>query len=414
MTDIRPIPDEDMETFARLVGNAYPSMDLHSAESIQRHAQRLRDGVAAMPHTHLYGLYREGALRGGMRLFDFSMNCHGARVPVGGVGLVAVDIQHKKQRVARDMLAWYLRHYRAQGAPLAALYPFRVDFYHAMGFGLGAKMHQYTLQPDTLPGGGAREQVRLLVPADRPELGACYARVFGRTHGMFARHESDFGWLDIPENRVAGFWEGGQLRGYAHFQFRKGATFNLNDIEVRELLYEDGAALAGLLAFFHSQADQIRHLVLNTPDPYFFLLPRDPRLPNAGILPHVHHESHVVGVGLMFRVLDLPLLLAALGEHNFGGASLTLAIEVRDNFLPENAGRTTVRFAEGRARLAPGAPADAEIVLDVADLSSMLVGAAPFSRLLAYGLARISDERHADTVDRLFRAPDLPVNVSRF
>jgi predicted acetyltransferase len=414
MIEIKPVPDEDLEALARLVGNAYPSMDIHGSESVERMAQRMRDGARSMPHTHLVGLYRDGELQGGMRLFDFAMNLRGVRVSVGGVGLVAVDIQHKRQHVARDMLGWYLRRYRGQGAPLAALYPFRVDFYRAMGFGIGARMYQYTVPPASLPADGAREQVRLLTPADRPALQACYARVFERAHGLFARAEGDFGWLDVPENRVAGFWEGEELRGYAQFQFRKGATFNVNDIDVREMLYESGAALRGLLAFFNSQADQFRHVTIATPDPHFYLLLRDPRLPNAGIMPHVHHESHVAGVGLMFRVLDLPLLVAALGGLRFADAALTLAIDLRDTFLPENAGVTTVRFAEGRAHLAPDAPPDVTIALDVPDLSSLLVGAVPFTRLLTYGLARISDERHAETLDRLFFTPDPPVNVSRF
>lgn len=415
MSDIRSIPDEELEAFARIVGNAYPSSELHTLESIQRHAQRMREGREKDPRTHLYGLYREGRLLGGMRLFDFTMNCFGAQVPVGGVGLVAVDIQHKRQHVARDMLAWYMRRYRSQGAPLAALYPFRPDFYHDMGFGTGAVMYRYTVSPDSFPAGGDRSAVRLLGPADRGALAACYARIFARTHGMFERSEAEHSWLlETPENRVAGFWEGGELRGYLQFQFRRGHAFHINDIEVRELLYESGDALRGLLAFLASQADQIRTVILATQDAHFHRLLRDPRSGSGNIIPHVYHESHTAGVGLMFRVIDLPLLIAALGGHTFGRRSLTLSIEVEDSFLPENAGTTTVRFAEGRAQLAPDAPPDALIRIGVAELSSLIVGAAPLSRLHAYRLASISDEGLLEAVDELFAAREPPVNVTRF
>jgi hypothetical protein len=162
------------------------------------------------------------------------------------------------------------------------------------------------------------------------------------------------------------------------------------------------------------QADQIRTVILTTPDEHFHRLLSDPRNPTGNLIPHVYHESHTAGVGLMFRVLDLPLLIAALGGHDFGGQSLTLAIDVRDSFLPENAGTTTVRFTDGRAQFAPDTPPEATIRLDVADLSALVVGAAPFRRLHTYGLAVISDERFVETVDRLFRVSEPPMNVSRF
>jgi hypothetical protein len=40
--------------------------------------------------------------------------------------------------------------------------------------------------------------------------------------------------------------------------------------------------------------------------------------------------------------------------------------------------------------------------------------AVPFRRLLTYGMAQISDGDYAGAVDRLFTAPEAPVNFSRF
>ena len=86
-----------------------------------------------------------------MRLFDFRMTLHETAVSIGGVGGVAVDLAHKKQKVARDMILFFLRHYREKGAALTTLHPFRPDFYRQMGFGHGTKMNQYRVKPASLP-----------------------------------------------------------------------------------------------------------------------------------------------------------------------------------------------------------------------------------------------------------------------
>jgi predicted acetyltransferase len=54
------------------------------------------------------------------------------------------------------MMLYFLRHYREQGAPLVALYPFRPDFYRQMGFGYGTKMDQHRVKPSALPRGPSK------------------------------------------------------------------------------------------------------------------------------------------------------------------------------------------------------------------------------------------------------------------
>src|SRR5665213_2754783 len=96
-----------------------------------------------------------GALVGAMRLYDFTMNVHGRDGLAGGVGAVAVSRAHKRQGIARAMIAWYLDTYRRRGAPFAILHPFRLDFYRALGFGYGTPVHRYRFVPATLRGGAA-------------------------------------------------------------------------------------------------------------------------------------------------------------------------------------------------------------------------------------------------------------------
>ena len=120
----------------------------------------------------------------------------------------------------------------------------------------------------------------------------------------------------------------------------------------------------------------------------------------------------------MYRVINTPRLFEVLadhrfGGHDFGGQTITLGVTLTDTFLPENAGRYTLRVENGRAALADG-PADVEIALNVSEFSSLVVGAIDFSRLYGYGLATISDPAAVPLVDRLFRAGQRPWCMTHF
>lgn len=61
---------------------------------------------------HYYGLWEENNLVGGMRLHDFEMNLLSKIIPVGGVGLVAVDLLRKKERIAKELIEhFFLKHF---------------------------------------------------------------------------------------------------------------------------------------------------------------------------------------------------------------------------------------------------------------------------------------------------------------
>jgi predicted acetyltransferase len=47
-----------------------------------------------------------------MCLHDFTMDFLGVRIPAGGVGQVAVDLLHKKEHVAKEMMAYSPQHYQ--------------------------------------------------------------------------------------------------------------------------------------------------------------------------------------------------------------------------------------------------------------------------------------------------------------
>ena len=342
--------------------------------------------------------------------------------------MVGVDLAHKKAGVARDLIAAYLAHYRERGATMAILHPFRPDFYRRMGFGYGAKMHQYRLAPATLPAGGARDRVRDLGPADADALIACYDRVQARTNGLIRKWPATVArGLANAETPTVGYAEsdgdgggvGGAIGGFLTFGFRKGAAPFTNDLVVHELIYETPAALAALLAFLHSQADQFATIIHSTQAEGFHHLPSDPRDDSGNILfPPAYHQTNTQGLGVMYRVIDTPGVFALLRDHDFGGQSCVVRLTIADSFLPANAGTLTFRFTAGRAAIVADEGADAagaiDLALDVSDFSSLLIGAARLRDLYTYGRATVADPAHVATLDRLFRADAPPICTTGF
>jgi predicted acetyltransferase len=416
VSTVRPLADEELTPFTRIAANAYPAMRLSTEEDMRSFEERMRARLDP-PVDTLHGAFRDGALVGGMRLIEFHMNVRGVTLPTGGVGLVAVDLLHKKEKVARDLIAAFLEWCRARNAPLAALYPFRPDFYKRMGFGYGTKASQYALLPDAFPAAGDRSRLRFLGIADKEAVGACYARVQRRTHGMMEKLPKELDrHLDGGDARVIGYERDGALSGYMAFGFEtdpKG-NFIVNNLHVRELIYETREALAALLAFIHSQADQIARVTLETQDETFHHLFADPRDDSGRLFPPVYHQTNTQGVGVMYRVVDTRAAWAALASVDFGGETLRLRLHARDSFQPANDGAVTVAFQDGRPRVIEDGQHDVALSLDVAEFSSLLMGAVDLESLYLYGLADVSDPGWLPRLTRLFSTPRKPICTTPF
>jgi len=415
-TTIRPLTDEELGLFARIAANAYPAMRLGTEEEVRGFAERLRDRMDP-PADSLYGAFGDDALVGGMRLIEFHMNVRGETLPTGGVGLVAVDLLHKKEKVARDLIASFLDWCGERSAPFAALYPFRPDFYKRMGFGYGAKSSQYHLRPDAFPASGDRSALRYLSIADKEAIGACYAGVQRRTHGMMEKLPIELGrYLEGGDARVIGYERDGTLGGYMAFGFDtdpKG-NFIVNNLHVRELIYESREALAALLTFLNSQADQIARVVIETQDETFHHLFAEPRDDSGLLFPSVYHQTNTQGVGIMYRVVDTRAAWAALAGVDFGGETLRLRLHARDSFRPANDEQITVAVSDGKPRLSEVGAHDVALDLDIAEFSSLLMGAVDLESLYLYGLAEVSDATWIPRLTRLFATPRKPITTTPF
>lgn len=417
MRTIREVEESELPEFIRITTEAFPGMKVVSQEDRDQMRERLLK-VREQPIVHFFAVYEGARMVGVMRCYDFTMKLHETRTLVGGLGGVAVDLRHKKERVAADMVRFYLDYYRDKGAALTALYPFRPDFYRRMGFGYGVKMNRYSFRADALPAAHGRARLDFLTADDRDELAACYDRFLARTNGLIELppHVLDALFTD-PALRFVGYREGGRLRGYLIFRFEpvREDNFLSNNLRIRALIYDDAAALAALLSFLRTQADQVERVIHETQDDTFHYLLTDPRNDSGSLLAGLWHETNTQGAGIMYRVVDTPRLFEVLRDHDFGGAEMRLRLNLGDSFLPENGGSYTLWVEKGRAALdAGGGAADVEVDVDVSEFSSLITGAIDFARLHAYGLATLSDASYLPAVDRLFRAAHRPWCMTSF
>jgi predicted acetyltransferase len=416
VSEIKTLQATDFSAVSRIWSAAYPGAKIVSEEDRERFRERALHLHEEDPTISFYGLFRDGQMLGLMCLYDFAMNFLGTRIPVAGVGQVAVDLLHKKEHVAKEMMEHSLRLYRARGRPFLTLYSFRPDFYRSMGWGHGPKMSQYRVKPSAFPKGPSKAHLRYLGPGDKQAIADCYDRFAGRTHGMMFKTEREMRSLfRRQENQIVGVELDGELQGYLVYTFEQGDDFITNDIHIQEWIYGTPEALSELLTFLHTQADQIRQVIVDTQDEDFHHLLLDPRDGSGKLIPSVYHQSNTQGVGLMYRIIDVPGIFDLLRDHNFGGQTCTLKLTVNDSFLPENAGSTLLRFEAGQLENVGGeGQSDVEVQLDIADFSSLLTGTVSFSSLYRYSRVKISDGNYVDDLNQLFAVEQKPVCMTHF
>jgi len=417
MSPIKKMPVRDIRRFVDVVGVAYPGFKINTPDDKKRITKYLKKVILPNGIVTMYGYYKGTKILGGMRTFDFTMTFGNVKIANGGLGLVAVDLAHKKEKIAKEMVEYYIRHYRERDVALTSLYPFRPDFYKKMGYGYGTALNQYFFRPSDFPRGDSKKHIAYLTAKDFPAIRACYNRYADRTHGMYRREMHEKGRFERTGLKIVGCKKGRKVEGYLAFSFELSERFNFlkQDMRIEEFVWENRDAFGELATFINTQADQVRRVQYGTQDGQLYHMLFDPRDGNDELLAPLGHRVGLRGVGLMYRVVDVPNLFRKLKDYNFNDADLRLKIEIADSFLPENAGSYVVHFDRGRASVKKRTAAtDVTIAMDIADFSSLVTGAIDFRRLYDYRLAEISKTKYVAAVNRLFRCGRKPLCLTQF
>ncbi len=412
MSEIRVLSSNEIPSFIDIVSKAYPVFDIHTDEDVQMLIKRLERGQEEGFSADCYGLFRDDCLLGGMRFLDFEMNFRGQPMSMGGVGLVAVDMLHKKEAVCKEMIHYFLHQYRNRRVPLVGLYAFRLDFYHQMGLGFGAPTRQYKLKPARLPQETQRHHLRFLTEADKPAIHSCYHKYFNSHHGMIRRSDFEINELfNNPKLHLVGFFENETLDGYIAYAAKPHDGFACN-IRIAELISNIPDAWQEIWAFLYTQYDQAPYVIFDSQEDDFYHMLSNPSNDKESVVP-LHHQSAQEEIGLMYRIVNFDAFIDGIAPVRFFTEDLVLGIDIEDDFLPENSGVSKIQFIDGKAHKSSNATADITIRMNVRYLSSLIMGSVRFRSLIQYGLADITDKSAVSAIDTLFRC-ERPMCITRF
>ena len=377
--------DADISAVARLVRHSFPSA-ARTQESVEELLRSPRYGGGA--DTLLVGEH-DGRLAGALQLHPLRQWVGGARLPMAGVGSVAISPAHRRRGLAEQLVAAGLRAARERGDLVSALYPFRFAFYHRLGYGNAGVAEQWQIPTRSLRDSPERIRVQLLeADAERDDALALYNDWVRSQNGQLERTPAM--WDELvrhPARALAGYRnERGMLEGYALVDYRTDLPRRDRFLEVDEIVWTSLPSRRALYAWLSSLADQWEQVLIRAlPSHRMQDWVSEPRLPlDAAPSWQLWSPAATLMMGPMFRLVDAA---GAWQRRSIAGmAGMSIALEVDDVHLPENAGRWVLSLEGGRATLARKGAATATVRLGIATLSRLYIGALPPTSAAVAGL----------------------------
>jgi len=337
----------------------------------------------------------------------------GARVPTSGVTRVGVLTTHRRRGLANRLMDRLLTDARDRGQVLASLRASEAVIYPRYGFGLAGQAAEITVDPRAaLPiTGAAPGSFRLLrhgeVLATVKPIYERAARVPGvlvRPDWMWQRYlEKALELGGDAEYVVVHTSTDGIDDGYAHYGVEwKSESFAppTGKGEIYEIWGVDPSVELALWEYLCS-VDLVREW-------YAEERPVD-ELVQYAVADARAYRSKWRWDEQWLRLLDVEAALTARTYDDVGGS---VSIAVRDAILPANDGVYEVS-ASGAKRTSTDA-ADADLAVDVAELSAAYLGGTWWSNLADVGRVEVRRTGALDVADRLFVSRRAPFCNSGF
>jgi len=364
---IRRATEADIQDLAALWALAFPG-----ERSAEDRARALRAGGSWGGVENCWVAMSEGRVDGAFQALPLVMHLLGRPVPTLGVAAVAVAPHARRRGLGAHLCRSALRIGRDRGDLLAALYPFRTDFYARLGFALAGELHRYRFPPEALP---AFDGVHRVHVSDDPltSLPPLYDTLLPSAHGLVKR--SPKRWKAIVAASPLAFEihgrgganPEGSPSGYLLGSVRKLPRGAGREFRVTEFLAADPDSYRAGLGWLSAQRDAWRQVTLDAlPGEQFHRLLAHPQLAGTSNARVLWFPSATILRGPMVRILDTGGLLELLQPDR------GTVLDLEDPEVPENRGRWEVATDGSAGVRRTGEPGpDA---LDIADASALLAG----------------------------------------
>ncbi|MDP9445304.1 MAG: GNAT family N-acetyltransferase [Actinomycetota bacterium] len=329
-------------------------------------AQWRRSAEVAAAGGRLLGAVRGDRLVAAARIWEFGQWWRGRPVPMGGIGGVVVDPEHRGRGVATLLMRALLGRCRDLGLVLSGLYPASLPVYRRVGYELAGARYRYTFRSDDLRALGPVEaRLRRTSAADAERLLELVARV------RSTRAES--GPIVWPVEEVRHWLDESDTFGYLAEDGFVVYAWSGRDLEVHELVAVSPETARGLWTLVGSGASVAEHV-------HAYVAPHDPihlRVPREA-----RHEVTVQR--WMLRLVDAPAAVAARGWP--GGVDVDVGLVIDDVEQTANSGAWRLQVRGGTATLTPTSPDDGSLGVGPRGLAALYAGT-PVATLRTSGLA---------------------------
>ncbi len=393
--EIRRVPETDLRRWIDAIETGFAE---------QMSDERWADFRQVLEPERAFGGYAGEQIVGGGGIFSMRLTVPGGgQVGAAGVTAVAVLPTHRRRGMLNALMAEMFADARRRGEQVAILWASEGSIYQRYGYGLATIVGSIDIERERAVFRQPAQPAGVVRLVERDEAVERFAPVYDAvrvfTPGFLERSPtwwrverlSDYESQRHGRSRkfLALYEEAGQPLAYAIYRIKPewGDAGTASVLEVQEAIGVNPQATQEMWRYLFG-IDLIARVQ------YWSGPPHNPLLLQ---LAEPRRLRTRLGDGMWLRVLDVPAALRARGYEADG----EIVIEVEDRVLPDAAGRWRLTVSGATVDLT-GAEDPPDIVLDVADLGALYLGAFTFAGLARAGRIRELVPGALRRADRMF------------
>lgn len=410
---IQKITEKNYQDTYRILGNSYPDLKIPQDKAFEWFNKILEDSE----NRDFWGGFIDNEQVSTFVTNNFTMNFRGQMIPAGGIGMVAVELLHKKEKICKQMIEFYEQYYSKKDTSMLVLYPFRPDFYNKMDFGMGSTLHAYAIEPRYFPKYEKSSKLEYAKLVNLSEITDFYNHLVKDQHGAMLRQEREFeGWLKSSNMRCLLYRDKDEIQGYMFFGFAERLPKDKGsfDLKIKEMQFKSVDVWRQFSTFLNSQIDQVKRVQFTTFDKDFYHYFSNTVNESKDFYHIIYQNISFEKTALMYKISDPLKFFENLNPNIFNQEDITIKFVIQNELFPKNKKiMLTYNFAKSKI-VNNEENIDLTLKMNLARFTSILMGSLSFSSAVRYGLVEIDNIKYIDCVDKLFRSKNMPVGYNEF